>query len=65
MKEGNPICAKYRNQSVAEQNSVDISWNLLMEDRFKDLRATIYSSKGELTRFRQLIVNVRRVVGAN
>jgi 3'5'-cyclic nucleotide phosphodiesterase len=57
VKESSPICAKYRNQSVAEQNSVDIGWALLLEDRFNDLRATIYSSKGELTRFRQLIVN--------
>lgn len=58
VKENAAICSKYRNQSVAEQNSVDISWDILMKDQFKDLRATIYSTKEELTRFRQLIVNV-------
>lgn len=57
VKENVAICSLYRGKSVAEQNSVDISWNLLMEGRFNDLRATIYSSKGELIRFRQLVVN--------
>ncbi|CAB9507971.1 Receptor-type guanylate cyclase gcy [Seminavis robusta] len=57
VKEKAAICAKYRNQSVAEQNSVDMSWHLLMDPDFQDLRATIYSSQEELTRFRQLVVN--------
>jgi len=48
---------RYRNRSVAEQNSLEISWDLLMESRFEDLRAVIYKSKSELRRFRQLVVN--------
>ena len=56
VKENADICAMYKNQSVAEQNSVDISWNLLMHPDFQDLRSTIYSNKEELSRFRQVRV---------
>lgn len=49
---------KYRNKSVAEQNSLDISWELLMDDQFKDLRNCIFSTDRELYRFRQVLVNV-------
>lgn len=51
------IAQHYRNQSVAEQNSVDLAWNLLMQDQFSDLRQCIYQTPAELQRFRQLIVN--------
>ena len=47
----------YRSKSVAEQNSVDVAWVILMEDRFKDLRSCIYTNEEELSRFRQFIVN--------
>ena len=47
----------YKDKSVAEQNSVDLAWSLLMEPRFKDLRGCIYKSQSELDRFRQLVVN--------
>lgn len=49
---------KYGNRSVAEQRSVDVAWELLMEDRFIDLRNAICPSPTELQRFRQLIVNI-------
>jgi hypothetical protein len=58
VKEKAAICERYRNQSVAEQHSVELSWSTLMNPHFQDLRATIYSSTEELTRFRQLVVNV-------
>ena len=51
------MATKYKNKSIAEQNSVDIAWDLLMRDEFEDLRRTIYATKEELLRFRQLIVN--------
>ena len=47
----------YRNQSVAEQNSVDVAWTVLMEDCFADLRGCIYTNEKELHRFRSLVVN--------
>ena len=36
---------------------MDLSWSLLMKDKYKDLRTTIYCDETELKRFRQLIVN--------
>ena len=57
IKEQTNLASKYKEKSVAEQNSVDIAWNLLMKPRYKDLRACIYTSQEELDRFRQLVVN--------
>lgn len=57
VKMGSHLAAEYRSKSVAEQNSVSLAWTILMEDSFKDLRACIYTTKAELHRFRQLLVN--------
>jgi class 3 adenylate cyclase len=57
VKERASIAIVYQNKSVAEQNSIDIAWNLLMEKDFIDLRRAIYTSVNELQRFRQLVVN--------
>lgn len=51
------IALVYNNKSVAEQNSVDLCWNLLMQPGFKDLRRAIYSTENEFLRFRELVVN--------
>jgi len=51
------LAIRYKNLSIAEQNSVDISWQLLMTSEYDALRACIYSSPSELRRFRQLVVN--------
>ena len=47
----------YKERSVAEQNSVDVAWELLMDSAFENLRATIYQTEEEMRRFRQLVVN--------
>jgi len=57
VKENANIAKVYQNKSVAEQNSVDLAWDLLMDSRFGDLRRTIYATQAELKRFRQLVVN--------
>jgi class 3 adenylate cyclase len=57
IKENASIAALYKGKSVAEQNSVDLSWDLLMDERYENLRRTIYDSDAEFKRFRQLIVN--------
>jgi hypothetical protein len=57
VKEEADVAAYYKGKSVAEQNSVDKSWDLLMLDQFKDLRNAIYCNETELTRFRSLLVN--------
>jgi hypothetical protein len=56
-KENKNLAAHYKNKSVAEQQSVDLAWNLLMEDNFTALRSAIYTTKTEKLRFRQLVVN--------
>jgi hypothetical protein len=57
IKENAGIAALYNGRSVAEQNSVDLAWDLLMDDRYHNLRRTIYDSDAEFKRFRQLVVN--------
>jgi len=57
VKEKAPVAAVYGNKSVAEQNSVDISWGLLMAPEYSALRGAIYSDESEMERFRQLVVN--------
>jgi 3'5'-cyclic nucleotide phosphodiesterase len=58
IKEKPHIGVLYNNQSVAEQNSVELAWELLMEPTYEELQKCIYSSDAELRRFRQLVVNV-------
>jgi hypothetical protein len=58
VKEGHYLAKKYDNHCVAEQNSVDCAWNLLMKPAYKNLRSCIYSSQEEFERFRLLVVNL-------
>lgn len=51
------MATKYDNKSIAEQNSVDIAWNILMDDSFKALRDTVCGEYVELRRLRALVVN--------
>jgi hypothetical protein len=51
------LASRYGYKSVAEQNSIGLAWNLLMQEEFAELRHTICSTKLEFTRFRQLVVN--------
>ena len=51
--EEEPLLGQLYDQSVAEQNSVDLAWDKLMSDEYTDLRACIYSNDAELKRFRQ------------
>ena len=57
IQENAAIAAIYKNKSVAEQNSVDLAWDLLMGNQYDNLRSTIYATADELKRFRQLVVN--------
>eukprot|EP00980_Cylindrotheca_fusiformis_P003023 scaffold702_cov99-Cylindrotheca_fusiformis.AAC.2 len=49
--------AQIYKKSVAEQNSVELAWEILMSDEFSGLRACIYQTESDLRRFRQLVVN--------
>ena len=57
IKENALLARLYQGKSIAEQNSVDLCWDMLQDERFQDLRNTIYTTESELKRFRQLIVN--------
>lgn len=51
-----PIAEKY-GRSVAEQNSLCLSWDLLMKPEYSDLRSLLLPTKKDLARFRSLVVN--------
>jgi hypothetical protein len=57
IKENSNLAKIYKDKSVAEQNSVDLCWDLLMDSNFDELRAAIYNTVDEKKRFRQLVVN--------
>lgn len=57
LKEDSQMTAYYQGKSMAEQNSVDLAWHLLMDESYSDLRKTIYTTHDGLLRFRHLIVN--------
>lgn len=52
-----PIVAKYKGKSVAEQNSVDMAWDLLMQPEFDNFRNSLCATDSEMKRFRSLVVN--------
>jgi hypothetical protein len=58
IKENVTIAKLYKNQSVAEQNSVDLAWDLLMDPGYSALQDAIYTDESEMKRFRQLVVNI-------
>ncbi|KAL7572962.1 hypothetical protein ACA910_007464 [Epithemia clementina (nom. ined.)] len=57
VKENAGIASYYKGRSVAEQNSVDVAWDLLFDNCYLKLRQTIYRNNEELQRFRKLVVN--------
>lgn len=56
---------KYHNKSVAEQNSLDVAWDVLMDSHFREMREYIFETNEELSRFRQIVVNVVRIFQCN
>lgn len=58
IKEKPAFAAKYQNTSVAEQNSITVAWNMLMEPEFSNLRACIWSNDLEKHRFKQLLIHM-------
>jgi 3'5'-cyclic nucleotide phosphodiesterase len=57
IKEDPKMAIRYKEKSVAEQNSVDLAWDLLMLNEYDELRTAIFSTETELRRFRNLLVN--------
>jgi hypothetical protein len=57
VKEGASIAKIYEGKSIAEQNSFNLAWNILLQPKFSELRNTICSTSNEEVRFRHLVVN--------
>ena len=56
-KEKTKLADHYEGKSIAEQNSVDLAWDLLMDDNYEALRSAIFENENERKYFRQLVVN--------
>ncbi|KAL3917217.1 MAG: hypothetical protein SGILL_004815 [Bacillariaceae sp.] len=56
IKEGSHVASAYKNKSIAEQNSLEISWSLLMEPAYRNLRDCLFVNPEELTHFRSMVV---------
>ena len=54
-KEEPSMAQRYEGKSVAEQNSVDIAWEMFMSPFFSDFRACLFPTAAEIARFRQLV----------
>ena len=52
------LAKKFEGKSVTEKNAIQVAWTLLMKPAYRDFRRSIYSTKGELDRFRGLVVNL-------
>ena len=57
VKENSPLAAYYKGRSLAEQNSVDLAWDLFMREDYSDFRKAVCATKEEFKHFRQLVVN--------
>jgi class 3 adenylate cyclase len=55
--ENDPVAIKYHGKCVAEQRSIQVAWDFLMQDKYTKLRNCIYQTEAERRRFRQLLVN--------
>lgn len=58
VEENSDLAVRYKNKSVAEQNSVDVGWNLFLSEAFTALREAICPTASDLKSFRQLVVNI-------
>jgi class 3 adenylate cyclase len=56
-KEHPDLALKYANKSIAEQNSIDVAWDILTADCFQNLQYCIFEDGNERERLRQLLIN--------
>jgi hypothetical protein len=55
VREQETMAQRYHGTSVAEQHSLEMAWNLLLQDCYKDLRRAMYWNKDELQQFRSIL----------
>lgn len=58
IKEKPDLADKYKNISVAENNSIKCAWSQLMQPEFTNLRKCVFETNDDESRFRQLLINV-------
>jgi hypothetical protein len=58
VKENADISVLYKHKSPAEQNSIDLAWDLLMEPSYEELRSCIFTNQADAARSRSLVVNL-------
>jgi hypothetical protein len=58
IKEDPEMSSAYRNKSIAEQNSLDLAWDILMRHKYIDLRNCMFGDREDIEHFRQVVVNV-------
>ena len=58
MAEQTPLAIKYKNKSIAEQHSLSVSLDLLEEEPFRELLATICPTLEEKLQLRRLVITV-------
>ena len=56
-KENRALGERYRNRSVAEQNSLALCFDLMSKSEFKNLRRTMFANDHDQLRFRQIVIN--------
>jgi class 3 adenylate cyclase len=52
-----PLATRYKNQSVAENNSIAIAWELFLQPDFEDLLRCLCPKRDDLDRFQELVIN--------
>jgi hypothetical protein len=57
VKEKNRLSVMYKDKSVAEQNSIDLAFELFTSASYSELASCICGDEHEYKRFRQLVIN--------
>jgi hypothetical protein len=50
------LVAVYKTKSVAEQDSIDLAWDLLMDSSFDELRRVLYATTDKFLLLRKLVI---------
>jgi len=58
IKEDPDFAAIYKDISVAEQHSIHVAWDMLMEPEFENLRCCMFASSEDKSRFKQLLIHM-------
>jgi 3'5'-cyclic nucleotide phosphodiesterase len=58
VSEQHGLVTKYDGKSVAEQHSIDVAWNELLQPEYDALKSCIFETPSDSARFRQIAVNI-------